>query len=106
MADQTPQIDDEAVRSVQEHEMPEGAPPPASESRRWGVIVAVCAVVMAAACLAVVFIIDGATAVLFGGAMLLAYICLGGMVAIVASIERAKVRRQIEERLRKESSAS
>jgi len=105
MADQTQtqQIDDEAVRSVQEHEMPEGAPPPAGVSRRWAVIVAGCTLVLGIGMLACLYTLGGQHAVLFGGAMLIAYITLGGMVAIVGSIERVRERRGIEKRLREEA---
>jgi len=103
MSEQSTTIADEKVREIQEHEMPEGAPPPASETRRWTLIVVVCAAALAVATVVVLFTLGGGMAVLFGGAMLLAYICLGGMVAIVGSLERARERREIEARLREQS---
>lgn len=105
MADQThaQQNEDEAVRSVQAHEMPEGAPPSARDTWRWGMIAAGCALVLGIAMLICLYTLGGESAVLFGGAMLLAYICLGGMVAIVGSIGRVRERREIQKRLREES---
>ncbi len=99
LVDETMIAEDREIRSIQEHEFPEGAPPARDVNRKWAVVALICLSVLALGTIATLFLLDGASAVLVGGAMLVAYIAFGGAAAVLGVIERARVRRKIHDRL-------
>jgi len=99
MVDESTRAEDRAVRSIQESEFPEGAPPRQDVRRKWTVVAVICMSAMALVMLGALFLIDGASAVRVGGAMLVAYIAFGGAAAVLGVMERARVRREIHDRL-------
>ncbi len=93
------EAEDRQVREIQAAERPEGAPPPQDTRKRWVLIGFVCLLALGVATVIVLFALDGTTAVMFGGAMLLAYIILGGATAIVGVMERSRVRSEVREQI-------
>lgn len=96
----TPQ-EDAAIREVQAHESPEGAPPPLSTRRKSWTIFAVCVIALTIVTVAALLLIDGGTALAVGLAMLLGYAVIGGAVAIVAvsqrTAERAEIKQEVDQ---------
>lgn len=91
--------EDAAIREVQEHDSPEGAPPPRHTRRRMWTVLTICVVALTIATVAVLFLIDGPTAVAVGVAMVIGYGVVGGAVAIAATRQRALERREIKHRV-------
>lgn len=97
--DPVPASEEPTVRSIQEREFPEGAPPPRRTRQRQTVIALVCITAIAVASFVALFLIGGTAALAVGVAMALAYGVLGGATAVLGVMERTRVRREIRERL-------
>jgi hypothetical protein len=91
--------EDAAIREVQEHDSPEGAPPPKRTRQRMWTILTICVVALTIATVAVLFLIDGPTAVAVGVAMTIGYGVVGGAVAIAATQQRATERHKIKDQV-------
>ena len=102
LLEQPAKEEDRLIRSIQEHEYPEGAPPEPDTRRRWAVIGFACLMALALVTVGALFFIDGVAAVIAGVAMLLAYSVFGGAAALLGVMERARVRHKIEDRLHPE----
>jgi len=95
--------EDQLVRSIQEHEYPEGAPPEPDTQKRWALIGIACLGALALVTVGALFLIDGPAAVIAGVAMLLAYSVLGGATALLGVMERVRVHKEIEDRVSSDS---
>jgi hypothetical protein len=90
---------DAAIREVQRHDSPEGAPPPKRTRQRTWMIVSILFAALAIATVAVLFLIDGATAVAVGIAVFFGYLVFGAAEAWLATGQRVKERHEIKEQV-------